>query len=62
MGFLGLTNGFGHCSMNELGLGFSGFVGVGFWVRSLSLSLSLCAWARSHSYSALSLCFPENDI
>ena len=25
MGFLGLTNGFGHCSTNELGLGFSGF-------------------------------------
>ena len=58
MGFLGLTNGFGHCSTNELGLGFSGFVGVGFWVRSLlplSLSLSLRAGVISLSLSSLSV-------
>ena len=66
MGFLGLTNGFGHCSTNELGLGFSGFLGVGFWVRrsqflgsvsssSLSLSLSLCLRAGAISLSLSSL-------
>ena len=53
---------------NELGLGFSGFIGVGFWVRrsrallgflgSSSLSLSLCARALlplSLSLSSLSV-------
>ena len=33
MGFLGLTNGFGHCSTNKLGLWFSGLIRVCFWVR-----------------------------
>ena len=43
MGFLGLTNGFGHCSTNELDLGFSGLSGVSFWVPISLLSLSLSA-------------------
>ena len=54
---------------NELGLGFSGFVGVGlfwvFWVLSLSLSLSLSLYARALlplSLSLSSLCFSENSI
>ena len=47
---------------NKLGLGFSGFVGVGFWVSwssVSSLSLSLCARACL-PLTQLSLCFPEN--
>ena len=47
-GFLGLTNGFGHCSTNELGLGFSGLSGVGFWVRDFT-SLSLCVSESGNS-------------
>ena len=55
MGFLGLTNGFGHCSTNELSLGFFGFVGVGFWVGLFFLSLSLRAGVISLSLNFLSI-------
>ena len=47
-------------AMNELDLGFSGFIGVGFWVRWGSVS-SLSLSVQAHlPLTQLSLCFLEN--
>ena len=53
---------FGHCSMNELGLGFSGFVGA-LGCGSISPSLVLGCWYDLSSLLSLSLFyFPEAEV